>query len=421
MPCQGEAPREGVLSDHRLPESVTRRRVGSLNLAALVDRATYPTPQRNGHPMNTSPPRRPLRVAALSAAAATGLAATLVGVVASSTVPSAAAECTRDARYVDPAGDVNDLALGPLPGIAVDPALDPDSLDVREGWFTVNDALDTITFHLKVTDLSELPGSVRGLGEAYQLDFVLDGAPYSITAGRLLTDTLLLTEEYFELSDFGGTDNAIRTINTGLVGAFDPANDVITVDLKKSYLSGATPAAPEFTDASMITGIDVVTRRDLLLLAPDADVASGACTFAVVPPTPTPTPTPTVTVTATATATATATSTVTATATATQEITQTAEPNRKPVIRKFAAKPLQGQGKARVGTPIRFKAIAKDPDGDKLRYRWDLGDGTKKSKRKVFHTFKEEGQYRIFVIVRDGKGGNLRVRAFMRIGPKKTS
>lgn len=384
-------------------------------------------------PMNTSPPRparRPLRVAALSAAAATGLAATLVGVVASSTVSSAAADCTRDARYTDPAADVNDLALDPvpLPGVPVDPALDPDGLDLREGWLTVNDTLDTITFHLKVTDLSDLQGGLRGVGEEYQLDFQLDGTPYSILAGRSLTD-LLFTEEYFELSDFGGTEGAGRTLSTALSGAFDPVLDVITVDLKKSDLSGASPAVPEFTDASVITDISVVSRRNLLLLSPDADVAVGGCAFRVVPePDPTTPPvtvTATATATTTATATATATSTVTATATATatrtQEVTQTAEPNRKPVIRKFAAKPLQGQGKARVGTPIRFKAIAKDPDGDKLRYRWDLGDGTKKSKRKVFHTYKEEGQYRIFVIVRDGNGGTLRVRAFMRIGPKKTS
>ena len=381
--------------------------------------------------MNTSPPRpsrRPLRVAALSAAAATGLAATLVGVVASSTVSSAAADCTRDARYFDPAADVNDLALDPvpLPGVPVDPALDPDGLDLREGWLTVNDTLDTITFHLKVTDLSDLQGGLRGVGEEYQIDFALDGTSYSVLAGRSLTD-LLFTEEYFELSDLGGADGARRTVNSALTGAFDPALDVITVDLRKSDLSGASPAVPEFTDASVITDVEVVTRRNLLLLSPDADVAVGGCAFKVVPdPDPTTPPvtvtaTATATTTATATATTTTTATATATATRTEEITQTAEPNRKPVIRKFAAKPLQGQGKARVGTPIRFKAIAKDPDGDTLRYRWDLGDGTKKSGRKVFHTYKEEGQYRIFVIVRDGNGSSLGVRAFMRIGPKKTS
>ena len=200
--------------------------------------------------MNTSPPRpsrRPLRVAALSAAAATGLAATLVGVVASSTVSSAAADCTRDARYFDPAADVNDLALDPvpLPGVPVDPALDPDGLDLREGWLTVNDTLDTITFHLKVTDLSDLQGGLRGVGEEYQIDFALDGTSYSVLAGRSLTD-LLFTEEYFELSDLGGADGARRTVNSALTGAFDPALDVITVDLRKSDLSGASPAVPEF-------------------------------------------------------------------------------------------------------------------------------------------------------------------------------
>ena len=110
---------------------------------------------------------------------------------------------------------------------------------------------------------------------------------------------------------------------------------------------------------------------------------------------------------------------MTQSATATATTTTTAPANRKPKIRKFAAKPLQGQGKARAGTPIRFKAIADDPDGDKLSYRWDLGDGTKKSGSKVFHTYDEAGQYRVFVVIRDGRGGQLRVRAFLRLGPEK--
>ena len=37
----------------------------------------------------------------------------------------------------------------------------------------------------------------------------------------------------------------------------------------------------------------------------------------------------------------------------------------------------------------------------------------------MFHTYAEEGQYRIAVVIRDGRGGVLRVRAFLRLGPEK--
>lgn len=133
-------------------------------------------------------------------------------------------------------------------------------------------------------------------------------------------------------------------------------NDTVTFHLKATDLTGSTPAQTGFVVGDVIDQVRVTTRRDLLLLAPDADNARGGCAYTI---------------------------------------------------------------EARAGTPIRFKAIAQDPDGDDLRYRWDLGDGTKLNGRKVFHTYAEEGQYRIFVVIRDGRGGVLRVRAFMRLGPRK--
>ena len=375
----------------------------------------------------TAQPRRSTRALAAAAVLSTALGAAVVGVVASGT-GSTAAECTPDARYTDPAGDVNDIALDPvpLPGVPVDPALDPDGLDLREGFFTTNAAADTVTFHLKVTDLSDLQGGLRGLGEQFEIDFTLAGKKYYVIAARSVTD-LLFTEETFELGDFGGANGAGRTLKTGLTGAFDPVFDTVEINLKKSDLTTSSPVQPAFKVGDVIDAVRVTSRRDLLLLAPDADNARGTCAYTIDPNPPTASPSATTTVTATATATATQTTTATATATqtvtssstATATATTTAPANRKPKIRKFAAKPLQGQGKARAGTPIRFKAIADDPDGDKLSYRWDLGDGTKKSGSKVFHTYEEAGQYRIFVVIRDGRGGVLRVRAFLRLGPEK--
>lgn len=61
-----------------------------------------------GSPMSSLP--RPARALAAAVITATALGATLVGVVASGS-GSTAAECAPDARYTDPADDVNDIAL----------------------------------------------------------------------------------------------------------------------------------------------------------------------------------------------------------------------------------------------------------------------------------------------------------------------
>ncbi len=368
---------------------------------------------------------RTLRTTAAAVLASGALGVGALGIVTAGSSNAVDEVCGPDARYVDPEGDVNDIALDPLPiSLPVDPVLDPDGLDVREGFFSTNPAADTVTFHLKVTDLSDLAGGVRGTSEEWQIDFTLEGRAYYVLANRTLLQlapTPGAFSESFELGDFGGAGGAGRTINGGLTGSFDPDFDTIEINLRKSDLTGASPAQPEFAVGDVIDDVRVTTRRGLLILAPDADNARGTCAYTIDPNPPTASPTATTTVTAspTATATVTTTATTTATATATATATTTEPANRRPKIRKFAAKPLQGQGKARAGTPIRFKAIARDPDGDKLSYRWDLGDGTKKSGRKVFHTYDEEGQYRVFVVIRDGRGGQLRVRAFLRLGPEK--
>jgi len=376
--------------------------------------------------MSRSP--RSLRTVAAAALASGALAVGVLGIVTAGSSNAVDEACAPDARYLDPEGDVNDIALDPLPiSIPLDPVLDPDGLDVREGWFSTNAAADTVTFHLKVTDLSDLQGGVRGTSEEWQIDFDLEGRRYYVLATRTLLQLAPTPGAFSESFSFGqiGTNGVASELKGDLTGSFDPDFDTIQINLRKADLTGSSPAQPVFEVGDVIDDVRVTTRRGLLILAPDADNARGTCAYVIDPnpPTATPTPTATTTVTAsptaTATVTTTATTTATATATATATSTTTEPANRKPKIRKFAAKPLKGQGKARAGTPIRFKAIARDPDGDKLSYRWDLGDGTKKSGRKVFHTYAEEGQYRVFVVIRDGRGGVLRVRAFLRLGPEK--
>lgn len=58
-----------------------------------------------------------------------------------------------------------------------------------------------------------------------------------------------------------------------------------------------------------------------------------------------------------------------------------------------------------VGKEIMWDGSAStDPDGDKLTYSWDFGDGTTGEGAKVTHVYKTAGEYKVTLKVDDGKG-----------------
>jgi len=58
-----------------------------------------------------------------------------------------------------------------------------------------------------------------------------------------------------------------------------------------------------------------------------------------------------------------------------------------------------------VGMPGSFDATpSHDPDGDKLAYTWDFGDGSTASGAKVTHTYDKSGKYKITLKVDDNSG-----------------
>ncbi len=342
--------------------------------------------------------------------------------------------CTFDARFTDPAGDVNDLVVVP-----VDPVLDPDGLDLREAWLSTNAANDALTFHAKVTDLSALTGGLRATGEIFEWSFALGGTKYRLHLVRPLLQATLPANApgTFALQNASGA-----TLKSGLTGTFDAAQDLVTVTLKNSDLTTAAPVQTAFKVGDLVTDLKILSRREVVteqipLPVGDSDVATGPCSYRIGDRTPSPSPTlvtmtatatatttvtsqPTATATTTVTSQPTATATTTATATATATQTVTAGPgNRAPEISKIAAKPLEGQGKARAKSPIRFRVKASDADGDPLSYKWTFGDGNKARGKKVINHYDFRGQYRVVLLVSDGVE-QVKTRFVIKIGkPKK--
>jgi chitodextrinase len=57
------------------------------------------------------------------------------------------------------------------------------------------------------------------------------------------------------------------------------------------------------------------------------------------------------------------------------------------------------------GTHVGFGATASDPDGDRLSFSWDFGDGTSDSGEALFHVFYGSGSFDVKLTVTDGRGG----------------
>ncbi len=67
------------------------------------------------------------------------------------------------------------------------------------------------------------------------------------------------------------------------------------------------------------------------------------------------------------------------------------------------------------GTRVGFGARGSDPDGDRLRFKWDFDDGTEDTGEALFHVFQETGNFTVRLTVSDGRGGSasdeVKVRA----------
>jgi parallel beta-helix repeat protein len=74
---------------------------------------------------------------------------------------------------------------------------------------------------------------------------------------------------------------------------------------------------------------------------------------------------------------------------------------------------LKGPNSSKVGEPVAFDASnSKGSNAGKLKYAWDLGDGTTSDERKLTHVFQRPGFYRLGLTVTNGKLADLAWRDF---------
>jgi parallel beta-helix repeat protein len=97
----------------------------------------------------------------------------------------------------------------------------------------------------------------------------------------------------------------------------------------------------------------------------------------------------------------------------TDNVTNLTRHDDEPKITKPPRADLKGPSKARVGEKVGLDASASsDPGMNRLRFRWDLGDGTISDRPRLEHTFAAPGFYRVGLTVNNGLFSDLAWRDF---------
>ncbi|MDB5478942.1 MAG: exported protein of unknown function, putative Peptidase domain, partial [Alphaproteobacteria bacterium] len=159
--------------------------------------------------------------------------------------------------YTDGTGDATNL-LG-------NPGLTPNdpSLDVTGG--TLSTTAEGVLLTVAVDDLVAGPN-----GQIVEQTFNVRGVAYYVFAQRATGDGTVT----FEYGDQGGATGGRRLLGT-TTGAFDDDADTVSI------LFPRTAVTPALADGEVLAGLTVTTRRDGVLLIPDADTATAGCPYTV--------------------------------------------------------------------------------------------------------------------------------------------
>jgi uncharacterized membrane protein YgcG len=195
------------------------------------------------------------------------VAATLSSMLGLPAPGEPAPTCTASSfQVLDPEGDATQVVLldTPLPS--------QPSLDVQKAFLLYDDAAQTLTFRISVTDLAAGP-PVGSVGEFFRFYITRGSDPeVFVTANRNSTG------ERFSLRQQGG-------VTTPLQGAFDEATNEVSVTLPLGDY-GKVVAGKSIALGDTITVGQVLGQRDGNGLTLTADTAAGSCPFVVGTSTP---------------------------------------------------------------------------------------------------------------------------------------
>ena len=167
-------------------------------------------------------------------------------------------------QVTDPEGDATGFVI-----VAATPLPSEPALDVTQAFLTWDPSAEAITFHIEVSDLTDLPpaGSV---GEFFRFYFTWAGGNYQVTAAR---------DPLGQSRDLRMGDNT--ALAEGLAGTFDPATDEITIVLTADQLSAVVPGAPRFTEGAVVDGFEVLGQRSAVAVVLTAETATGTCSYRI--------------------------------------------------------------------------------------------------------------------------------------------
>ncbi len=167
------------------------------------------------------------------------------------------AACTADAAYTDASGDAN-AVLGNSTPLPSDPAL-----DVVGGSLATT--AEGVALTTRLLDLE--PGTY---GQIVEQHFTIGGQGYYVMASR---DTGTSATSY----DYGTSDaTTFRGKLGSTTGSFDDAGNTVSIVLPRTLSPTASLHAGD-----VLSGLVTTTRRDGVLLIPDADTAVDPCGYTV--------------------------------------------------------------------------------------------------------------------------------------------
>jgi hypothetical protein len=263
--------------------------------------------------------------------------------------------CPPTAEFTDSAGDATAIIVDtPLPS--------EPGLDVTRAWLTTDSETGTVTFHWNVADLADAPPPTSGNGEYWDFNFSFDGIGAYVQAVRTRTDG-----ESYVLGWFNPDNNGLRSSLGSLTGSFDADTDEIQVHLPADALATAL-GRKVIAIGDEIAGLELVSRREVVFVVPNADSAAGGCAYIVGAEHEGPDP-------------------------------EEPEDNVAPVVDGITFSPA----KPKVGDTVTFTVVASDEDGDDLTATWGFGDGSATAEGlSVTHVYDGRGTYDVAVEVSDG-------------------